>query len=92
MFIHAHFDYHAATDGIIILPRISYHFTFQFGLPQLGIMHSSRTPLTFNVFTTDITAFAGINYFGLLGLIIGPLAISYFFELIRMYKEEYLAA
>jgi predicted PurR-regulated permease PerM len=42
-------------------------------------------------FITVIGAFAGINWFGLLGLIIGPLAISYFFELIRMYRAEYLS-
>lgn len=41
-------------------------------------------------FITILGAFAGIQYFGLLGLLIGPLAISYFFELIRMYKQEYL--
>ena len=41
-------------------------------------------------FITVIGAFAGINWFGLLGLLIGPLAISYFFELIRMYRDEYL--
>jgi predicted PurR-regulated permease PerM len=41
-------------------------------------------------FITIIGAFAGIRYFGLLGLLIGPLAISYFFELIRMYRAEYL--
>jgi predicted PurR-regulated permease PerM len=41
-------------------------------------------------FVTVIGAFAGIRYFGLLGLLIGPLAISYFFELIRMYRVEYL--
>jgi predicted PurR-regulated permease PerM len=41
-------------------------------------------------FITVIGAFAGINWFGLIGLIIGPLAISYFFELIRMYRAEYL--
>jgi predicted PurR-regulated permease PerM len=41
-------------------------------------------------FITIIGAFAGIRYFGLLGLLIGPLAISYFFELIRMYRKEYL--
>jgi predicted PurR-regulated permease PerM len=41
-------------------------------------------------FVTIIGAFAGIRYFGLLGLLIGPLAISYFFELIRMYRAEYL--
>jgi predicted PurR-regulated permease PerM len=41
-------------------------------------------------FVTIIGAMAGISYFGLLGLLIGPLAISYFFELIRMYRQEYL--
>lgn len=39
---------------------------------------------------TLIGAIAGIGYFGLLGILIGPLALSYFFELIRMYQEEYL--
>ncbi|HTS89590.1 MAG TPA: AI-2E family transporter [Gemmatimonadales bacterium] len=38
---------------------------------------------------TLIGAIGGISYFGLLGILIGPLAISYFFELIRMYREEY---
>ena len=42
-------------------------------------------------FITVIGAFAGISWFGLVGLLIGPLAISYFFELIRMYRDEYLA-
>jgi predicted PurR-regulated permease PerM len=41
-------------------------------------------------FVTVIGAMAGIRYFGLLGLLIGPLSISYFFELIRMYRQEYL--
>ena len=39
---------------------------------------------------TLLGALAGVPYFGLLGLLIGPLALSYFFELIRMYREEYL--
>ena len=39
---------------------------------------------------TLVGAFAGVSYFGILGLLIGPLALSYFFELIRMYREEYL--
>jgi predicted PurR-regulated permease PerM len=41
---------------------------------------------------TLLGAFAGVSYFGILGLLIGPLALSYFFELIRMYREEYLTA
>jgi predicted PurR-regulated permease PerM len=39
---------------------------------------------------TVIGAVAGVPYFGILGLLIGPLAVSYFFELIRMYRQEYL--
>lgn len=39
---------------------------------------------------TLVGAIGGVSYFGLLGILVGPLAISYFFELIRMYREEYL--
>ena len=41
-------------------------------------------------FVTVIGAFAGLRWFGLLGLLVGPLAIAYVFELIRMYRQEYL--
>lgn len=41
-------------------------------------------------FLTLIGAFAGVRFFGILGLLIGPLALTYFFELIEMYREEYL--
>lgn len=39
---------------------------------------------------TLIGAIAGVSHFGLLGLLIGPLALSYLFELVRMYREEYI--
>lgn len=39
---------------------------------------------------TLVGAIAGVNYFGLLGLLLGPLALSYFFELLRMYRDEYV--
>lgn len=38
---------------------------------------------------TLVGAFAGLRYFGLLGVLLGPLAIAYFFELLRMYAAEY---
>ena len=41
---------------------------------------------------TLVGAFAGIKYFGLPGLLLGPLAIAYFFELMRFYKLEYGSA
>ena len=39
---------------------------------------------------TLVGAFAGVQYFGLLGVLLGPLAIQYFFELLQLYQEEYL--
>lgn len=39
--------------------------------------------------TTLIGAFAGVRFFGLLGVLLGPLALEYFFELIQVYKMEY---
>ena len=39
---------------------------------------------------TLLGALAGVPYFGILGLLIGPLGLSYFFELVKMYREEYL--
>jgi predicted PurR-regulated permease PerM len=67
------------------------------GLVVVGNVDSVIRPIVFrrwaqvHPFVTVIGAFLGLRYFGLLGLLIGPLAISYFFELIRMYRVEYLA-
>ena len=41
---------------------------------------------------TLIGAFAGVKYFGLLGVLLGPLAIQYFFEFVTLYRKEYIAA
>lgn len=38
---------------------------------------------------TLLGAVIGVPYLGLLGLLIGPLAVSYCFELVAMYREEY---
>lgn len=40
---------------------------------------------------TLVGAVAGVEYFGLVGLVLGPLAIQYFFELLRMFREEHIA-
>ncbi|HET9066511.1 MAG TPA: AI-2E family transporter [Gemmatimonadales bacterium] len=41
---------------------------------------------------TLVGAIAGVSWLGILGLLIGPLALSYFFELLAMYKREYLTS
>jgi predicted PurR-regulated permease PerM len=38
---------------------------------------------------TLVGGFAGVSAFGLMGLLLGPLAIAYFFELLELYDEEY---
>ncbi len=67
------------------------------GLVVIGQIDNVVRPIVYrrwariHPFLTLIGAFAGLRWFGLLGLLIGPLAVSYFFELIRMYRQEYLA-
>lgn len=39
---------------------------------------------------TLIGAFAGLKYFGLLGVLLGPLAIAYFFEMLKIYRQEFV--
>ncbi len=39
--------------------------------------------------TTLLGAFAGIQYLGLIGVLLGPLAITWFFELLTIYDREY---
>jgi len=39
--------------------------------------------------TTLVGAFAGVSLFGLVGLLLGPLAITWLFELIDIYEQEY---
>jgi predicted PurR-regulated permease PerM len=41
---------------------------------------------------TLVGAFAGVKYFGLLGVLLGPLAIAYLFALLHFYREEYGAS
>src|SRR3989454_6796007 len=66
------------------------------GVLVIGSVDNFIRPLIYRRFSevhpliTLIGAIGGVAQFGLLGLLIGPLALSYFFELIRMCREEYL--
>ena len=66
------------------------------GLIIVGSVDNIIRPIVYNRWAkihpivTLVGALAGIRYFGILGLLIGPLALSYFFELIQMYREEYI--
>lgn len=66
--------------GIVVVGNIDYVVR-----PMVSRRWGNIHPLV-----TLIGALIGIPTFGLLGLLIGPLALSYFFELINMYRGEYL--
>lgn len=61
-----------------------------------GLIDYVVRPMVFNRFAqihpivTLVGAVAGVSYFGILGLLVGPLALSYFFEILRMYRQEHL--
>ena len=66
--------------GILIIGNIDYVIR-----PMVSRRWGHIHPLV-----TLIGALVGVPYLGILGLLIGPLAVSYFFELIDMYREEYV--
>jgi predicted PurR-regulated permease PerM len=67
-----------------------------FGAIVVGNVDNVIRPMVFRRWAqihpliTLVGAFAGVRFFGILGLVIGPLALSYFFELIEMYRQEYI--
>src|SRR3989475_6480080 len=70
-----------ALGGAVVVGNVDYVVR-----PRIFSRWANIHPLV-----TLLGALAGVPYFGILGLLIGPLALSYFFELIKMYREEYLS-
>jgi predicted PurR-regulated permease PerM len=66
------------------------------GAVVVGMVDNFLRPLVYrrwaqiHPLVTLVGAIGGVRYFGVLGILIGPLALSYFFELTRMYREEYV--
>lgn len=93
-------------SGMVWIPAVAVHliggnigagvFMLVWNLTATGIIDYAIRPLVFNRFAqihpliTLVGAVAGVSYFGLLGLLVGPLALTYFFEIVRMYREEYV--
>lgn len=71
-------------------------FLVAWGLLVVGNVEFFLRPLVYRRFAqvhpmvTLVGAVVGVEFFGLVGLVLGPLAIQYFFELIRMFREEHI--
>jgi predicted PurR-regulated permease PerM len=71
-----------AVWGVVIIGNVDYLIR-----PMVARHWGNIHPMV-----TLVGALAGLPYFGILGLLIGPLALSYLFEVVNMYQEEYLTA
>ncbi len=71
-------------------------FLVAWNLGATGVIDYVIRPIVYNRFAaihpmiTLVGAVAGVSYFGILGLLVGPLALSYFFEILRMYRQEFV--
>jgi predicted PurR-regulated permease PerM len=70
-------------------------FLVAWGLVVVGNVELILRPLIYRRYAhvhpmiTLVGALVGVEFIGLVGLVLGPLAIQYFFELIRMFREEH---
>ncbi|MES2304714.1 MAG: AI-2E family transporter [Gemmatimonadota bacterium] len=71
--------------GMIVWGLIAVGNVDNFIRPYVANRYAQTHPLI-----TLVGAVAGVSYLGIIGLLIGPLALSYFFELLAMYRREYL--
>ena len=84
-----------SSRNIAMVPAVTL-FIFGFGLA--GNVDSIVRPLVYRRLSemhpmiTFVGVLAGIRYLGVVGLLLGPLAIVYVFELLRFYREEYSSA
>ena len=85
--------------GVVVL-LLEHRYGAALGLAAIGGLLASNLdnlvrPLVYrrvsdiHPMITLIGAFAGVKYFGLLGVLLGPLAIAYLFELLQFYRVEY---
>ena len=88
--------------GVVFLAS-QHHYAaavtlFIFGFGLAGNVDQIVRPLVYHRLSemhpmiTFVGVLAGIRYLGVVGLLLGPLAIVYVFELLRFYREEYSSA
>ncbi len=92
-------------SGFIWLPAVvilllQHHYAAAVGLALIGAVVVSnidnvvrmvvfKRVSNIHPMITLVGAFAGVTYMGLFGVLLGPLAIVYFFELLRVFRSEH---
>lgn len=88
--------------GVVVL-LVEHRTASAIGLAAIGVIVASNIdnvirPVVYrrasglHPMLTIVGAFIGLKYFGLLGVLVGPLALAFFFELVRAFELEHLHA
>jgi predicted PurR-regulated permease PerM len=84
VYLLAHRDYYAGI-GFLLWGAIVVSHIDNFVRPRLGKKLGNINPIVML-----LGAFAGLQFFGIVGLVVGPFLLAFFLLLLQVYRQEYL--
>jgi predicted PurR-regulated permease PerM len=84
LYLLAHKDYSAGI-GLLLWGAIVISHIDQVVRPLLGKKLGNINPIVMM-----LGAFAGLEFFGIVGVVLGPFLLAFFFLLLQVYRQEYL--
>jgi predicted PurR-regulated permease PerM len=84
IYLLAHKDYYAGT-GLLLWSSIVVSHIDNFVRPRLGKRLGDINPIVMLV-----GAFAGLEFYGIIGVVVGPFLLAFFLLLVQAYRQEYL--
>jgi predicted PurR-regulated permease PerM len=84
VYLLAHRDYYSGI-GLLLWGGIVVSHIDNFVRPRLGKRLGNINPIVML-----LGAFAGLQFFGIVGLVVGPFLLAFFLLLLQVYRQEYL--
>ena len=84
VYLLAHRDYYAGI-GLLVWGSVVVSHIDNFVRPRLGKKLGNINPIVML-----LGAFAGLQFFGIVGLVVGPFLLAFFLLLLQVYRQEYL--
>jgi predicted PurR-regulated permease PerM len=84
VYLLAHQDYYSGL-GLLVWGAVAVSHIDNFVRPRLGKRLGNINPIVML-----LGAFAGLEFFGIVGLVVGPFMLAFFLLLLQVYRQEYL--
>ncbi len=84
VFLLMHRDYHSGI-GLLLWGSIVVSNIDNFVRPRLGKRLGNINPIVML-----LGAFAGLQFFGIVGIVVGPFLLAFFLLMLQVYRQEYL--